>query len=67
MPYTPHTPQDVQKMTAQIGIKDESELFDSIPMELRAKSFDLPEGLSEFEVFENFEVRSRRKVSVYPH
>ncbi|MDA3908789.1 MAG: aminomethyl-transferring glycine dehydrogenase subunit GcvPA, partial [Sulfurimonas sp.] len=54
MPYTPHTPQDVQKMTAQIGIKDESELFASIPMELRAKSFDLPEGLSEFEVFENF-------------
>ncbi len=54
MPYTPHTKDDVQKMCAQIGIKDETELFDSIPNELRAKSFDLEKGLSEFEVFENF-------------
>ncbi len=54
MPYTPHTKDDVQKMCAQIGIKSEDELFASIPSELRAKSFDLEEGLSEFEVFENF-------------
>lgn len=54
MPYTPHTKEDVQKMCTQIGIKDETELFNAIPNELRAKSFDLPEGLSEFEVFENF-------------
>lgn len=54
MPYTPHTKDDVQKMCAQIGIKSEDELFASIPNELRAKSFDLEEGLSEFEVFENF-------------
>ncbi len=54
MPYTPHTKDDVQKMYAQIGIKDESELFAAIPQELRAKSFDLKEGLSEFEVYENF-------------
>jgi len=54
MPYTPHTPNDVERMLTQIGIKNEDELFASIPNELRAKSFDLPEGLSEFEVFENF-------------
>ncbi|WP_024954566.1 aminomethyl-transferring glycine dehydrogenase subunit GcvPA [Sulfurospirillum arcachonense] len=54
MPYTPHTPQDVQRMLAQIGIKEESNLFDAIPSELRAKSFNLSEGLSEFEVLENF-------------
>jgi len=54
MPYTPHTKNDVQRMCTQIGIKDETELFESIPSELRAKSFDLEEGLSEFEVFENF-------------
>ncbi len=56
MPYTPHTKDDVQKMCAQIGIKSEDELFASIPSKLRAKSFDLEEGLSEFEVFENFKV-----------
>ena len=54
MSYTPHTKQDVQKMLDLIGIKDESNLFDMIPDELRAKSFNLPEGLSEFEVFDNF-------------
>ncbi len=54
MPYTPHTKDDVQKMCAQIGIQSEDELFASIPSELRAKSFDVPEGLSEFEVFDNF-------------
>jgi len=60
MPYTPHTKDDVQKMCTQIGIKDETELFDSIPNELRAKSFDIPEGLSEFEVFENFKELSNQ-------
>ncbi len=54
MPYTPHTAQDVQKMLETIGIKEENNLFDAIPKELRAKSFNLPEGLSEFEVFDNF-------------
>ena len=64
MPYTPHTKNDVQKMLAQIGVEDESELFSAIPQELRAKSFDLDEGLSEFEVYENFkEMASRNDTS----
>jgi len=64
MPYTPHTKDDVQKMLAQIGIEDESELFSAIPEELRAKSFDLDEGLSEFEVYENFkEMASKNDTS----
>lgn len=54
MPYTPHTKDDVKRMLGQIGIEKESELFDYIPQSLRAKSFDLKEGLSEFEVYENF-------------
>ncbi|MFK5882652.1 MAG: aminomethyl-transferring glycine dehydrogenase subunit GcvPA [Sulfurospirillum sp.] len=54
MPYTPHTKDDVSRMLAQIGIENESELFASIPQNLRAKSFNLQEGLSEFEVYENF-------------
>jgi len=60
MPYTPHTKNDVQKMCAQIGIKDETELFKAIPSELRAKSFDIEEGLSEFEVFEKFKALSAK-------
>ncbi len=54
MPYTPHTPNDISKMLNIIGAKSMDELFSSIPDELRAKSFNLEEGKSEFEVFENF-------------
>ena len=54
MPYTPHTTEDVRTMLAQIGIEDESELFANVPEALRAKSFNLAEGQSEFEVFETF-------------
>ena len=52
MPYTPHTKEDISSMLDTIALKDESELFDTIPKELRAKSFDLPEGMSEFEAYD---------------
>ncbi len=64
MPYTPHTQDDVKHMLAQIGIEEESELFTYIPQSLRAKSFDLKEGLSEFEVYEDFkEMAGKNDVS----
>ena len=59
MPYTPHTNEDVQAMLAQIGIDSEDELFQAIPQELRAKSFNIDEGLSEFEVFEQYKQMSQ--------
>jgi glycine dehydrogenase subunit 1 len=52
MPYTPHTKEDISLMLKEIGLKKEDELFDVVPKELRAKSFDLPEGMSEFEAYE---------------
>ena len=64
MPYTPHTKDDVKRMLTRIGIEKESELFDYIPQSLRAKSFDLKEGLSEFEVYEDFkEMASKNDTS----
>lgn len=63
MPYTPHTPHDIQEMTAQIGITSEEELFSAIPNNLRAKSFNLPQGLSEFEVFEKFKSLSQKNTT----
>ncbi|MDX1809630.1 MAG: aminomethyl-transferring glycine dehydrogenase subunit GcvPA [Sulfurospirillaceae bacterium] len=60
MPYTPHTKNDIEKMLSQIGIKDESELFASIPTALRAKSFNIEEGKSEFEVYEEFKAISAK-------
>ncbi|CAH2032146.1 aminomethyl-transferring glycine dehydrogenase subunit GcvPA [Trichlorobacter ammonificans] len=49
--YCPHTPEEIREMLAAIGVGSVEELFAPIPAELRAKSFNLPPGMSEFETF----------------
>jgi glycine dehydrogenase subunit 1 len=53
--YCPHTPEQIREMLDVIGVGEIGELFDSIPHELRARSFDLPEGMSEFEMLGRME------------
>ena len=50
MPFVPHTDADVAKMLDVIGVDSIDQLFDEIPEHLRAKSFDVPEGLSEMDM-----------------
>lgn len=50
MTYCPNTPEDIREMLKVIGVGSVEELFAPIPDELRAKSFDLPPGMSEFEL-----------------
>lgn len=50
MPYIPYTEEQVKEMLEVIGVKSIADLFADIPEELRPKSFNLPEGKSEFEV-----------------
>jgi glycine dehydrogenase subunit 1 len=50
MGYCPNTPDEIREMLAVIGAGSIEELFAPIPAELRAKSFDLPPGISEFEL-----------------
>ena len=50
MSYSSHTKEDIAAMLSAIGAKDIDELFRDIPPALRARSFDLPEGRSEYEV-----------------
>lgn len=53
MDYAPHTDQDVAEMLSVIGVASVSELFDSIPKDLRLGGpLDLPESLSESELFD---------------
>lgn len=47
--YCPHTPQEIREMLDAIGVASIEELFAPIPLELRAKTFNLPAGMSEFE------------------
>ena len=50
MNFTPHTPDEVREMLQVCGVSSIAELFKDIPLELRAKSFDLPAGRSEMEI-----------------
>ena len=60
MPYTPHTKDDINSMLEAIGIENEEALFENIPKELRAKSFNLPKGKSEFEVYDELKKLSNK-------
>lgn len=49
--YCPHTPEEIREMLSAIGIASVEELFAPIPAALRAKTFNIPPGMSEFETF----------------
>jgi glycine dehydrogenase subunit 1 len=51
--YCPNTPEDVREMLAAIGAGSIDDLFAAIPSDLRARSFNLPQGMSEFELYGN--------------
>jgi len=48
--YIPATGEERQKMLATIGLNSLDELYGVVPQEVRVKSLDLPEGMSELEV-----------------
>lgn len=52
MSYCPNTENEQQEMLAAIGLPSVEDLFAPIPTELRAKSFALPVGMSEFETYD---------------
>src|ERR1039457_1157004 len=49
--YCPHTQDEIREMLDVIGVADVEELFSPIPAELRAKTFNIPPGMSEFETY----------------
>ena len=55
MPFTPHTTEEIQSMLDVIGVRTIDDLFAAIPADMRPKSFDLPEGMSEMDVCSFFE------------
>ena len=50
MDYVPHTQEELQQMLAAVGVSNFEELLSAIPSEVRARTFELPRGLSEPEV-----------------
>jgi len=49
--YCPHTGEEIREMLSVIGVSGVEDLFAQIPPELRAKTFNIPPGVSEFEAF----------------
>jgi len=50
MPYGPHTADDRERMLAALGLTSVDQLFEDIPVELRASRLDLPEPEPELEL-----------------
>lgn len=50
MPFIPHTDDELREMLQVIGVDHIDDLFADIKPDMRPKSFNLPEGLSELEV-----------------
>ncbi len=63
MNYVPHTKKDTQDMLKAIGVSSMEDLFKDIKPELRPKSFNIPEGKSEFEVMQYFKKLSLKNAS----
>ncbi len=65
MSFTPHTPADVEQMTAAIGIDSLSALFDEIPTELRVEAPPLPPALTEWHLKRLMMERADRLLSCF--
>ncbi|MEJ2337214.1 MAG: aminomethyl-transferring glycine dehydrogenase subunit GcvPA, partial [Gemmatimonadales bacterium] len=66
MSFTPHTPEEIREMLAAIGVGSIDDLFRPIPEELRARSFDLPPGISEFEMMARLQEMAAQNGRVVP-
>jgi glycine dehydrogenase subunit 1 len=53
--YCPNSPEEVREMLSAIGVGSVDDLFAPITPRLRARSFDLPAGMSEFELLQRME------------
>ena len=47
--FTPHTDNEIKEMLSDIGAPSIESLFSDIPGALKPKSFNLPEGMTEYE------------------
>ncbi|MFA5062940.1 MAG: aminomethyl-transferring glycine dehydrogenase subunit GcvPA [Candidatus Omnitrophota bacterium] len=63
MSYIPHTEDDIRQMLKTIGVAGIDDLFKDIPSELRPKSFNIPEGKSEFEVTQHLRKLSAKNAT----
>jgi glycine dehydrogenase subunit 1 len=66
MNFTPHTPEEIREMLDVIGVGSIGDLFRPIPKGLRTRSFDLPPGMSEFEMMARLHEMAGRNGRIVP-
>lgn len=62
-PYIANTQEEVRQMLDTIGVSSIDDLFADIKKQHAPKSFRLPQGKSEFEVFESIKQLSHKNIS----
>jgi glycine dehydrogenase subunit 1 len=61
MPFVPHTEEDVKTMLEAIGASAVDDLFDEIPVAIRAGKFrTIPDGLNEMEMMRLMKARAEK-------
>lgn len=60
MSFVPHTPRERGEMLAAIGVASLDDLFADIPPALRLERLEMPDGLSEQEVYDHLHRLSHR-------
>ena len=63
MPYTPHTKSDIKEMLDVIGLEKETDLFNSVPSDLKVDHLHLEDGLDEFTTFNKFKKLAQKNVT----
>ncbi|MBP2676102.1 MAG: glycine dehydrogenase [Deltaproteobacteria bacterium] len=66
MGFTPHTQEEIREMLDAIGVGSIADLFRPIPPGLRTGSFDLPPGMSEFEMLDRLRDLAGQNERVVP-
>lgn len=64
MDYIPNTNAQLEEMLGTIGVRSFEELISTVPPELRQRTLDVPEGLTEAEVVELCEGLAKRNRSL---
>lgn len=60
MPYIANTDDERKAMLSELGLSSTDELFADIPRDLRIKSLNIPDGLSESEVYDKLHALSHK-------
>ncbi len=63
MKYTPHTPEDISKALAVIGVSSVDELFTDLPEGIRNPKINIPAGLDEYGITQHMKALAAKNNS----